>query len=321
MGGWVSLGGSAGYENTNQTQNQYGTRSPNVSADWQTAFGNLKNGVGANGLNSDQNTGLDYFRNFMSNNPVTPTTNTINNQLEGANGALTSTYNGYGAIAGQPSPGPVSATPVNAKTGASMAAPYAALYGQELIDPSLKAYDYGTDRAMTALDARTAAGGGFANSRSGINYGDLGAETSLGRGQLEAQLKTAGLTNALGFGQTDAGRSLTADTTNTNNALDADKFNVGAQQRNTDQRLQALGGQAQTMLSKAGLSQQVLQNVVTETGINTEAAQSLFAGGAISQAQLDSILQAAAAGNGFSFTQNSNTDTTKVNAEVHGGFG
>jgi len=68
---------------------------------------------------------------------------------------------------------------IDAPTGASIDCAYSALYSRALIDPSLAAYDYGTDRAFSALDARTAGAGAFGNTRSGLGYSDLGAQIHL----------------------------------------------------------------------------------------------------------------------------------------------
>lgn len=327
--GWISLGGSAEYKNTNadSNSNTYGTRTPVVSDQYTGAFNQLKAGVydGSGGTqigaNNPENTAIDYWKNILAGGgPVPGAVAATNRQLGASSGQLDGVNTGYGAIAGQAAPQSAGAPMIDPRTGASMADPYKALYSQELIDPSLKAYDYGTDRAMSALDARTAGAGGFANSRSGFNYGDLAAENALGRGQLESQLKTTGLTNALGFGQQDANRTLTADTSNAANTLNNNQFNVTADQTNTNQKLQALGGQSASILAKAGLAQQYLANIVTQNGIDTNAAESLFASGAITQEQLNTINQAAAAYNGYTYTENndkhSNENVIDVKAEA-----
>lgn len=230
---------------------------------------------------------------------------------------------------------------VNAQTGAQAAAQYAALYGQNLIDPSLRAYDYGTDRAFSALDARTAGAGAFGNDRNGLGYSDLGAQSALGRGQLESGLLTSGLNNAINAGQTDASRGLTAQTTNASNTLNNNQYNanllqnnnqynagllqqtnlanLAAQQTNTGQKLQAAQQISSNIAAQTGLSQQIMNNIITANGVNTQAAQSLFQSGTITQAQLSSILDAAAQFNGSSFTQN--TDTTGSSTGVSVGVG
>ena len=75
--------------------------------------------------------------------------------------------------------------------------------------------------------------------------------------------------------------------------------------RSNQTRLAALGQVAGTLQSQAGLSNQMVSNIVTANGINTQAAQNLFAAGSITQAQLSAILQAASAYNGYSYTQDS----------------
>lgn len=198
---------------------------------------------------------------------------------------------------------------VHAATTASGLAPYSGLFGSQVTNPALAAYDYGTDRAFSALDARTAGAGAFGNSRSGLAYSDLGAQSALGRGQLSSSLNQQGLTNALGFAQGDVTRGLQADTTNaantlTNNLSNAQlaqqnsQFNVNARQQNTAQQLQGMQQLSNNLVIKTGIDQQVINNLITAQGIDTQAAQNLFQAGTISQQQLMQLLQAAAQVNG-----------------------
>lgn len=202
---------------------------------------------------------------------------------------------------------------VTAQSGASDSSPYSALYGSQVTDPALAAYDYGTDRNYSALDARTAGGGaygntgGFANDRSGLNYSDLGAQSALGRGQLSASLNQQGLTSALGFGQQDASRNLTADTTNANNTLTSNLANQQSQLKTQDQKLVAAGQIASNIAAYTGIDQSIINNVVTAQGVDMNAAQSLLAAGTITQSQLETILQYAGQYNGSSTTQNTNS--------------
>ena len=341
--GWIDLSATGSVANTSGTTEsaQYGTHSPTLSDQFTTALNNyINSGSPTTGATATQQPAIDYMTGQVTGGGIAPQVTATNSNLDQYRAGLQNQpYQGYTAIAGQAAPQATASTSngvpqVAAQTGAADSSPYAALYSQQLIDPSLNAYDYGTDRSMNALNAQTAGAGGFANSRSGSNYGDLAAQSALGRGQLESQLKTTGLTNALGFGQQDATRNLQAQTTNAGNTLSNQQFNAGqtqqnsqfnvnAAQTNTAQQLAALGGQASTILSAAGLSQQALANVVTQNGIDTNAAQSLFAAGAITQSQLDSIVQAAAATNGYSLTQNGSTanNQTTLSASAKGGLG
>lgn len=98
---------------------------------------------------------------------------------------------------------------------------------------------------------------------------------------------------------------------NTNNQQQRDMFDIESQFRNTDQQMSALAAQT-------GIEQQVLDNVFTQDGVDTQLANALFAAGSITQSQLESILNAAQAWNGSSFTQNtdSNSNTNYLNSQV-----
>lgn len=277
-----------------------------------------------------QNAAIDYTTNSLVNSPVDAATKFTNSLLGGQGrqyGALQGQIQG---IIGGATPQSTASTSdgtfmIDPKTGASMASPYLSLADSSLIDPSLAAYDYGTDRNFSALDARTAGAGAFGNERSGLGYSDLGAQSALGRAQLAAGLRTTALQTAINAGQADAGRWLTADTTNAGNLLNNNEFNANLltqnsqnnaalQQNKNAQDLQATQQIASTIAAQSGLSQQLLSNVVTADGIDTEKAQSLFAADQITQDQLTKLLAAASEYNGSAFTDNktSNSNTASV---------
>ncbi len=374
---WSPFSAEASYQNQNTNQNTYGTRTPNVSPQATDAFGNIIANTGANGANAPQQTAIDWQKGNLLNNPVnaqTGQTNTLlgqnaagfaplNTQLSGiAGGATPQSANSsapwylsdINPLRSAAQAGEVPT--VTAQTGAEAARNYAPLFSQSLIDPSLKAFDYGTDRAFSALDARTAGAGAFGNTRSGLGYSDLGAQSSLGRGQLEAGLLTTGLTNAINAGQTDASRGLLAQSTNAANILGRGEFNAGqtndinkayvsasdanaargtqgnqfnaslGQNNNQfnvqaalssgDQKMRALGQIATNLTSQSGIQQGILNNIVTQNGINTQAAQNLFTAGTITQSQLNDILTAAQQWNGYSYNQNQNTNQNTTKASI-----
>lgn len=336
--GWLSISGGKQTADTTQTQNSYGTRTPLIGDQFNAAFDAYKNSMGANGANAPQQQSINWQQWALG--PDNPTRNGITGQranIDAISSGFTGVDNQYQGIANQ---GPYSATaytasPVSAGaagssggyTGADFANQYAGLYGSQVTDPALRAYDYGTSRAVNDLNAKTAAGGAFANSRaSEIPYSDMYAQAALGRGQLSANLNQQGLTNALGFAQGDASRLTQNNQFNTGqsnqmaqfnaglaqntNQFNAgqnqqnSQFNVGSANQNTQNRLAALGGAASTLQNQAGLSNQIVQNLVTANGIDTQAAQNLFQSGAITQAQLQSVLDAASQYNGYSYTDN-----------------
>lgn len=378
---------------TNTQTNQSGTQSPVLSDYWKNAFGNASNNIGTYGYNPAQQSAMDFAKNQMSVdgyahnpdgsikkdatgkpivvNPAIAGLNKANTDLGGLNSQLV-TNNDYwksrslmpnATSAGTTAQG-VNATTstaaapgtITARTAASAVEPYSALYGKELIDPSLAAMDYGTNRAFSALDARTAGAGGFANSRSGLGYSDLGTQTALQRGQFAAQLKNLGLTNALGFATGDVERAQGADTQNVDNVMGIGKFNAGqtqdvskfnAGQGQTNNQFNATQGQQNNQFNvntgitqqagrdaaitaaqaniaqQAGLTQQQAANLVTANGINVEAANAMFGAGQISQQQLTQLLQLAQTANGQNFEGNtgSSTHSNEIMGDVTAKFG
>ena len=339
------------------SQNNTGTYTPNLSDFWTNAYKQAQADVGPNGATPEQQTALDFINKQIKSGSVDAATATGNAGLTAANTNLGLTNNflqqqignssytlgslADKAAAGTPgyssyaAPTPVSATGVTAQSTASQMPQYSQFYNDNLIDPSLKAYDYGTDRAYSALDARTAGGGGFANERSGLAYSDLGAQSALGRGQLYASAKNLGLTNAAGLATGDVNRNLTADTTNAANGINASEFNanlqnnrqqfdVGAAYQGDQMRQSSALAAASTALQQAGISQQILSNVITANGVDLNAAAQLFQSGSLTYSQLQALISAAQASNGSTTnssgtsqqnsTGTSNTSTTGSSA-------
>lgn len=341
---WYEASGSASDKNVISSGSFSGTQAPVLSPQWNTAYGNAAGNLNGGGATAGQQSAMDFAKNQMSFtgydangnliNPATAALQNANTNLQPLKTQLGTIGDQFGAAAGTSpltSTALTSAAPpsINSATTASAMAPYSQLYSQELIDPSLAALDYGTNRAFTALDARTAGGGGFANSRSGVNYGDLGTQSALQRGQLEAQLKNLGLTNAAGYATGDVTRQQGADTQNAANIMGTNEFNAnlgtsnnqfnvnaGIQQRQLSDTERT--SQTAAIAQQAGLTQQQAANIVTANGINTEAAAALFQAGQITQQQLLAITQAAQAANGQTAqgTSNSNTNTTDVSGSV-----
>ena len=367
-----SKGGSSSQSTAQKTENQYGSHTPDLSDSWKLAYNNVVNSLGQNGANQGQMQGMNYIAGQMANNPVNAATTSTNANLgqyghgfSGLNDQLNSIANNpnyansfqstaYGAA-------PVSAGASGASgnyNGADFAGQYRDLFGSQVTDPALRAYDYGTARSLAELDSRTAAAGGFANSRSSeIPYSDLFTQSALGRGQLSAQLNNQGLTNALGFAQSDASRAsqnnqFNVGQANAQNQFNANlaqqgnifnagqntqnsQFNAGQQQNNSQfnansanqnaqTRLSALSQMAGNLQSQAGLTSQQLQNVVTANGIYVDAAKTLFDQGSITNAQLMAIVQAATAANGYSYNQTTNSNSSQQgsgrNWSVGGGY-
>lgn len=339
----MAWGTSASVDNTSKSMNQdtnyTGQQTPIISPTWQTAFNNASANVGASGLTPEQLQAIAVANGVLSpTSSVANATAAQNTNLGFVQGGLNylgaNTYMPATTAAPRQAAGTTASNAplVTAQTAASAMAPYSELYSQELIDPSLNAYDYGTDKAFSALDARTAGAGGFANSRSGLGYSDLGAQSALGRGTLEATAKNLGLTGAINAATGDVNRNLTADQFNSSNILGNNQFNAGQEQANNQfnvnagyqgdqQKIQAADKLRDTLTQITGVSQQVLQNVITAQGINTDAANALFQAGTISQSQLAQLLQAAATTNGQAASGTENTagtsDSTSLGAKAN----
>lgn len=329
------------------TQTGANTYAPNLSDYWRSAYQGVTGAVNPGGATSEQQTAIDFVNNYLKNNSATGAANTANGSLAGNLSGLNGlgtwwnnqvnngsyTLGSLAAKAAQGVPGyesyatpkDVSAQIITSNDALTKIPQYSQFYDNNLIDPSLKAYDYGTDRAFSALDARTAGGGGFANERSGLAYSDLGSQSALGRGQLYSGLKNLGLTNAAGLATGDVNRMLQADTTNAGNNLQAQMFNsnmlnnrqqfdVGAAYQGDQMRTNYATGAAANILQQAGVSQQILSNIMTADGININAAAALFQSGSITYGQLQAIVQAAQAANGGTTTNNQTSNQTSDQA-------
>lgn len=333
-----SKGGSSSQSSMQQTQNQYGSHTPNLSDAWKLAYNNVTQGLNQGGSNAPQAQSMNYFAGQIGGSPVDTATLAANKNIDASRGWLGDVSDRYARFESQPArqaqaftvadPSPVGNISAGGLTGAELAGSYLRAYGDAAND-ALANYDYGTLRGMTELDSRIAGSGAFANSRSEIPYSDLITQAALGRGQLSAQLRNNALTSAYGFGSQDANRLTQNNQFNTSADLDRQKFNTQIQQaarefnanqqqnsgqfnvnagyQGDQQNLAAIGGRAQTILSHAGLSQQQLSNVASANGVNMDAASKLFEQGAISQAQLLAIVDAANASNGSSYDQTTNT--------------
>ena len=321
----MAWGGSASVDNTSKSMNQNTTASssqtPIVSPQFNTAYGNMSGSVNAQGQTPAQVAAMNFGMTQMNpnTNPVNGATATANTGLDNVNQTLG--YINMGPL-GQvvnntATPLQSAAAPtINSATAASAVAPYSSLWGSAVTDPALAAMDYGTNKAFSALDARTAGAGGFANSRSGLGYSDLGTQTALQRAQLDAQLNTQGLTTGLGFAQGDVTRQQQADTQNAANTLQNNQFNVNAGYEGTTQHLAAIKQMTDVLAQQAGLSQQELNNVIGANGINVDAANAMFQAGTITQQQLQAIVAAAQNYNGSAATGTQNTNGTSNSTDV-----
>ena len=377
--GWFSA--NVTYEGTDEktTQNQYGTRSPNVSGQYTEAFNRFRDSINPRGYNANQQQGVDYAENYLSSGGAAGRVAPVNTSLEGyrtnLNRYATATPNLLSpnaprATAGVATAGtavghqiagvdPVTAERVNASTGADYMGRYFDPYIEDVVDSSIADYDFDAGKAKADLVAGNASA--FGNKRYGLAEGEFASNVVRGRNDLRSGLRSDAWKMAAGLGMQDSDRRLTGDianqdaalragTSNADNLLRGRTFNAGAlndasianannqtsvsttnatNNTNTSttnaniqntrditdvgSRNTADTNAVNALVEQAGITQDIADNIFKADGIDLEVAQSLFTAGTISQAQLQAIMDAASAYNGYSYTQNStgtrNTDT------------
>lgn len=327
---------SAENKSGSSSSSEYGTRTPLLSDDWKKAFANASGALNPGGYTADQQTGVDWARNNLTNSPVQGAASAAN---AGSQGSLTSLQNaigGYNYIAGK-GPYQLGAAPtenyvgdVTAAPGANFASQYYNPFQKNVIDTSVNDYNTNVDRTQNAMRAGRDAAGAFGD-RSAVADAVYHGDASRGLGSLVSGLYQQGFNTAQGYGQQDASRQLLADQgnqstrqgVNTRNSglLDSrERANIGYQQNDDALKLTALSGIRATELEKQGISQDILKNVITADGIDADKAHALFSAGQISQDQLAAILQAAQAGNGSSFTDNKSGKSNETTLKVDAGY-
>lgn len=339
--GWANFGTSVQDVNkTSNTQtNASGTNTPILSNDWQSAFNNAKNNLNSAGYTADQQTGVDWARNSLANNQVQGATGAANASLTGNANSLQNVIGGYNYLAGQgahqlgaaPTEGYVG--DVKAASGNSLASQYYNPFQKNVIDTSVNDYMTGVDRTQNAMRAGRDSAGAFGD-RSAVADAVYQGDATRGLGSLVSGLYSQGFNTAQGYGQQDANRLLSADQgnqaaaqgVNTRNSslLDSrERANIGYQQDDQALKMNALAGIRSTELEKAGVTDDILKNVITADGIDSGKAQALFQTGQISQEQLNAIMAAASAGNGSSFNQTggSSTNSNEITAKAAAGIG
>jgi hypothetical protein len=360
--GWFSA--NVTYEGTDEktTQNQYGTRTPNVSQRYTDAFDRFQNSLNTRGYNPNQQQAVDYAEGYLSRGGaagrIAPTNTALEGHRAGFNRFATATPNLLGAaptaVAGRATAttidgvDPIVAQQVAAQRGSAFRGDYLDPYLNEVVDASIADYDQDAAEARASLRAGNA--GAFGNKRFGVTEGQFASDAALGRGSLRAGLRSDAFKFATGAGMQDADRFLTADmanqdatlranTSTADNLLRTRTFNAGAENdasitnanndtsvsttnagiRNTrDIADQGERGRVDkqafdALVQQTGITQQIADNIFKADGIDLDVARNLFEAGTISQAQLETIMDAAREYNGYSYTQNStgtrNSDT------------
>lgn len=350
--GWFSA--NVSYEGTDSTTNetQYGDRTPIVSGEYRDAFNTYRNNIDmANGMNATQRSAAGRVSDYLDGGgaagrvaPVNQDLTTIRSNLDrfttgtpnllgSAPQASVSTINGVD---------PITAERVAATTGADYRNLYIDPYLNEVVDASLADYDLGAAEARNALRAGSA--GAFGNKRTGVAEGQFASDAAIGRGMLSSGLRSDAFRFSTDAGMKDSDRRATTDIANqdaalrasianNDNALRAQTFNAGARNEasmfntgivndrdlaNLNSRNTADARAVTALAEQAGITQNVANNVFTADGIDLGAAEDLFSAGTISQAQLQTIIDAAAGFNGSSYRDNrySNTNTDTYGTEI-----
>lgn len=171
----------------------------------------------------------------------------------------------------QPPPG---VDPNPAITGASQAGAYQNPFQQQVIDTSLAGYDQNVGQQQAQMAANAARNGAFGGSRYGLAEGQFGADSALGRGQLESGLRSQGFQYANQMGMQDAAAG--------NNMLQFD-----AQQRDNAQNraLQAAGLLQQGAGQYAGDTR---ADLATMSGLGEQqrGIEQAYAGAPLAQLQM-----------------------------------
>lgn len=274
-------------KNTTTFKTSSKDQTPILSDDWIKAYKNSSNNLGANGLNSLQNQGLGMLNQAITDRPYQASAVIVNNDLMGMRGDL----EGLGA---KYDPYTKMTTPTaTADTGASFMGAYKNPFDRDVIDASVNDYNTNVDRTSNAMRAGRDSAGAFGD-RSAIADAVYQGDASRGLGSLVSGLRQTGFNTAAGLGQQDAARS-----------TDVSKFNAGQELQNRVQQMGAIGAQERNIAARAGISQQILDNVFTNNQVNMDYATKLFQTGQISQEQLNTITQLAERANGTHTKENS----------------
>lgn len=191
-----------------------------------------------------------------------------------------------------------------------------AAIGRGQLSANLRSNAFNTAAGFGMQDANRFLTADQSNQSARLAADSANADNMLRNNQFNAGNRTnVSLTNAgltTGVNQTNAGL------TTQNN-----QFNAGIQNTrdlaDLSSRNQADDRAVGALAEQAGITDTIANNIMTADGIDIAAAENMFTAGTISQAQLETILDAAAAYNGSSYTDNrsgrSNTDTygTEVN--------
>ena len=202
---------SSGSQNGTTTANQSGTTGVNTTGIYNTASGNAAGNINPSGLTSTQQQAQDFQAYQLQHQPVNWGLSNINDQI----GA---------ALAGQ-------APSISSGTGASFMAPYENQYANDVLNPSLNAFDQGVAIQNNGVRASRDAGSAFGDRADVADSVNAGINNTA-RGALAGSITGQGFNTAVGAGQSDAANSLTGQTAQAQADLQSKALKLqGAQQQ------------------------------------------------------------------------------------------
>lgn len=309
-------GASGSVENTNKDSNTYGDNTPILSDDWLKSFQNYQGNLNSGGANAGQQQGTDWLSsNIGPTSAVNVGTAATNNTLGNFNNMNLGVADQYKAFSNQYVPQASYSGDVTAGTGAGAMGAYKNPWDNDVINASVNDYNANTDRTLNGMRAGRDASGAFGD-RAAVADAVYQGDATRGLGSLVSGLRQTGFNTQAGLGQQDASRTLLADQGNQSARDQTSQFNANADLAGRGQQLQGIAGQQSAIAQATGVSQQYLQNIVTADGVDMNKANALVNSGAITQAQLQQIVDLATSGNGSSYTQNSSSNSTTVGAKA-----
>ncbi len=247
-------GTQTGTQSGVQTGTQSGQTTGYTGVDTTGIYNNAGAGaagaLNGSGLTSGQQFATDALHGVVENQPMGFALAGLNDTLKANQGAPTPV---------------IDPRLVQGTTAASFMAPYQQSYANDVLNPSLAAFDQGTAIQANANRARRDAGSAFGD-RAAVADSLFNTQQNTARGALAGQLTGQGWQSALGAGQSDASNGMSANLTNSANDLSAQSTNASnvmqgraqdlassAQQANNFGNINSMGvGNAQALYGASG---------------------------------------------------------------------
>lgn len=315
--------------NNTGTSSGTGSTTVNTPDNWMQNWAGMQ--PGQNGLNPLQTTGANWLTSALGN-PDPANLAAARPGMDLASGYFSDTLQNrtaptlrnlaqidpgtYSAPAG------VTAQNVAARGGSEFMGNYQNPFQSQVIDASLGQYDQDSAEARNSLRANNA--GAFGNKRFGVAEGQFASDIALGRASLGSNLRAQGFNTAAGLGMQDASRTLAADISNADRALQAGSFNNQQQQaRNMFDSGQGMAYNDQrdrTARDLANTSGQIAGLGTTGFNIGQGLAGGLINTGATGAGQGINWLNAAVPTFGQTNTQNNTQTDSGIGTGLSSGF-